>query len=406
MRSILFCLAIAVVWQLAAAAETLTPERAVKYLRIGDLRYSPDGSVALVAVSGVNGVTPQGHLWLADPEKKELRQFTFSQKTERSPEWAPQGDRVAFLSNRWGPMQVYVIPRTGGEARAVTASPSGVTDFRWSPDGKQIAYLAREPDLERDVNVPHVADRVQDLERLWVTDVGSGASREVTSAVLRIDAIGWVSSERILAIASEQPALETWHSALCEISIRDGAVRWVGKPAQPFKGLWLSPARKQLAFAATAAGGPIPHDLFVQSVDGGASRDVTASVDRAVLDARWQNDTTVVARVADGFINRLVRIDSKGAVTGIDLPYSVRSFDVARNGDILFAGVGFNRLPEVFVRRSNGAVSQLGELQSGWDGIVLADAATFRFPSFDGTPRVDRIRREVCRGEPRRPGWR
>jgi Tol biopolymer transport system component len=134
MRSILFCLAIASSWQPTAAAETLTPERAVKYLRIGDLRYSPDGSVALVAVSGVNGVTPQGHLWLADPGKKELRQFTFSQKTERSPEWAPQGDRVAFLSNRSGPMQVYVIPRTGGEARRTEFQDLGsrMTSSRFS----------------------------------------------------------------------------------------------------------------------------------------------------------------------------------------------------------------------------------------------------------------------------------
>jgi dipeptidyl aminopeptidase/acylaminoacyl peptidase len=112
---------------------------------------------------------------------------------------------------------------------------------------------------------------------------------------------------------------------------------------------------------------------------------MTASVDRAAQEAHWQNDNTIVTRVADGFINRLVRIDSKGSVSRIALPYSVRAFDVAHNGDIVFAGVGFNRLPEVFVRRSSGAVAQIGELQSGWDGITLADAEIFRFQSFDGT---------------------
>jgi Tol biopolymer transport system component len=260
------------------------------------------------AASIANGPTSQGHLWLVDPAKKELRQLTFSAKTERSPEWAPQGDRVAFLSNRSGPMQVYVISRTGGDARAVTTSASAVTDFRWSPDGRQIAYLARKDVPGQDVNAPHIADRAQDLAPLWVTDVSSGDSRELTGGVLRIDEIAWVSPERILAIASEQPALETWHSALYEIAVRDGAVRLLSQPNQPFKGLRISPAGKQLAFVSTQTGGPISHDLFLQPVENGAARDMTAPVDRAVLEAHWQNDTTIVTRVAEGFINRLVRI--------------------------------------------------------------------------------------------------
>jgi dipeptidyl aminopeptidase/acylaminoacyl peptidase len=385
MRWILLCLISALPLQLAAAAQPLTPERAVKYWRISDLRYSPDGSVAVCAASIVNGPTPEGHLWLVNPTKKELRQLTFSAKIERSPEWAPQGDRVAFLSNRSGLMQVYVMSRTGGNARAVTTSASAVTDFRWSPDGSQIAYLARKDDPERDVNAPHIADRTQDLARLWVTDVGSGDSRELTGGVLRIDEIAWVSPERILTIASEQPALETWHSALYEIAVRDGAVRLLSRPNQPFVRLQISPERKQLAFVSTGTGGPIAHDLFLQPAESGAARNMTASVDRAVLEVHWQNDNTIVARVAEGFTNRLVRIDSKGSVSRIALPYSVRAFDVARNGDIVFAGVGFNRLPEVFVRRSTGAVAQIGELQSGWEAITLADAEIFRFRSFDGT---------------------
>lgn len=383
---ILLCLISALPLQIVQAAQLLTPERAVKYWRISDLRYSPDGSVAVYTASSVNGPASQAHLWLAEPARKQLRQLTFSAKTERAPEWAPQGDRVAFLSNRSGPMQVYVISLTGGEARAVTASAGGVTDFRWSPDGRQIAYLARKDDPQLDRNAPRIADRAQDLARLWVTDVSSGDNRELTGGVLRIDEIAWVSPERIVAIASEQPALETWHSALYEIAVRDGAAELLSRPNLPFTGLRISPDRKQLAFVSTGTGGPIPHDLFLQPVDNPTARDMTVSVDRAVLEAHWQNDNTIVARVADGFVNRLVRIDSKGSVSRIALPHSVRAFDVARNGDIVFAGVGFDRLPEVFVRRSTGAVAQIGELQSGWEGITLADAEIFRFQSFDGTP--------------------
>ena len=362
----------------------LTPERAVKFRRISDLHFSPDGSSAVCVVSEVNGPTIEGHLWLADLNSRQLAQFTFSQKSERLPQWAPRGGSLAFLSSRSGPTQVYVMPRSGGEAQALTASGSDVTDFRWSPDGKQIAYLAREPDTDRDSNAAHIADREQDVERLWILDLASGSARRLTNGSIRIETFDWASSERIVAMAAEQPRLETWHSALYEISVADKGIRLIGEPNQPWSSLWLSPSRKQLAFVSTRSAGPIPHDLFLQSVAGGAARDVTSSVDRAVLDARWQNDTTIVSRIADGFTNRLVRASAGGTPTNIELPYSVRAFDVDRGGRIVFAGVGFNRLPELFIRAANGSVSQIGELQRGWEGIRLTDAELFHFKSFDG----------------------
>ena len=75
-----------------------------------------------------------------------------------------------------------------------------------------------------------------------------------------------------------------------------------------------------------------------------------------------------------------------GLAAAIDLPYSVRAFDVAPDGTLIFAGVGFNRLPELFIRRIDGTIEQVSHLQKeGWDGIQLADAEIFRFKSFDGT---------------------
>jgi dipeptidyl aminopeptidase/acylaminoacyl peptidase len=51
-----------------------------------------------------------------------------------------------------------------------------------------------------------------------------------------------------------------------------------------------------------------------------------------------------------------------------------------------FVGSAFNRLPELFLRRPDGAVTQVGELQdAAWAGVRLSDAELFRFKSFDGT---------------------
>jgi dipeptidyl aminopeptidase/acylaminoacyl peptidase len=389
------CPAIIAVLSIAPAAQQtnapprasipLSPERAVEFRRASDLHFSPDGSRLVCVVSELNGPALESHLWLLHIGQGELRQFTFSQKSERSPKWAPEGDSVAFLSNRTGSMQVYVMPSDGGEARPVTHGATAVSDFHWSPDGKQIAYLAAEPEQGKDDNDAEIADREQDLERLWVVDLASGKLRQMTRGAWRVDDFDWSSSAQVLVMASDHPKAETWNDALYTISLTDAAIALLDKPNQPFAGLLFSPARKQFSFLSTRSAGPIPHDLFLAKVSGGTARDVTTAIDRAVIDAKWQDDTTVLVRVADGFQNRIFRIGSDGVATAIDLPHSVRAFDVAPDGTLAFVGVGFNRLPELFVRHVDGTTSQVSHLQKeDWDGVRLADAEILRFKSFDG----------------------
>jgi dipeptidyl aminopeptidase/acylaminoacyl peptidase len=368
------------------ASIQLSPERAVNFRRASDLHFSPDGSRLVCVVSEMNGPTLESHLWLLHIGQGELRQFTFSEKSERLPQWAPDGGSVAFLSNRAGAMQVYVMPTDGGEAHPVTNSATPVSDYHWSPDGKQIAYLAAAPEQGKADNDAQIADREQDLERLWVADLASRKIRQMTRGAWRVDGFDWSSSDHILVMASDHPKAETWNDALCSILLTDAAITLFGKPNQPFEGLLLSPGRKQFSFLSTRTDGPIPHDLFLQSVSGGTVRDVTSAIDRAVIDARWQNDSTILVRVADGFQNRIFRIGSDGVAAAVDLPYSVRAFDVASDGTLIFVGVGFNRLPELFIRHIDGTVGQVSHLQKeDWDLVRLADAEIFRFKSFDGT---------------------
>lgn len=99
---------------------------------------------------------------------------------------------------------------------------------------------------------------------------------------------------------------------------------------------------------------------------------------------RWQNDSTLVFSVTDGFNYRLFRIEGRGAPARIDLPLSARDFDVPRDGTIAYAGHGFDRQAEVFLRSPNLATRQISQLQQDGDSIRLAPAEIFRFKSFDG----------------------
>lgn len=65
------------------------------------------------------------------------------------PRWSPDGNSLGFISDRSGKSQIYIMKNCWGEASALTNAINGVQSFIWSPDGSQIAYLARTRDEER-----------------------------------------------------------------------------------------------------------------------------------------------------------------------------------------------------------------------------------------------------------------
>ncbi len=57
-----------------------------------------------------------------------------------SPVFSPDGKRIAFLSNRSGTPQVWVVSAAGGEPKQITRSTDPVGSIAWSPVEDRIAY--------------------------------------------------------------------------------------------------------------------------------------------------------------------------------------------------------------------------------------------------------------------------
>lgn len=366
----------------ATGTEPLTPERAVHFRRISDLQFSPDASALACVVSEATDAGPEAHIWMADIARGQFHQFTFSSRSDSAPQWSPDGKRLAFLSSRGGDSQVWAMPIDGGEASRITAAPRGVTAFRWSPDGTRMAYLAARAAAHSEPSDPVVADREQDLEQVWLVDVASRQARQLTDRAMRIDELAW-PAQHLLALATEHPRSDAWDREIYRIDVASGSFAVIARPPPPIARLVPSPSGRAVAFTGTATQGPIPHDLFV--LEAGAVQDRSAALDRAVLDARWQDEATTVVRVATGFATALYRLRAGQPPTPIDLPYSVRAFDVAHDGTIAFVGVGFDRLPELYVKPRDGAVYPLGRVQdASWDRAALVAPEIFGFASEGG----------------------
>jgi WD40 repeat protein len=97
----------------------MTLAQALSYIRVSDVHFSPDGS-KLVYVESSYLWDAQPHICLMDLVTHDARQLTPTTKSERSPQWSSDGKKLAFLSNRAGKTQVYVMDADGGAAMAVT----------------------------------------------------------------------------------------------------------------------------------------------------------------------------------------------------------------------------------------------------------------------------------------------
>ena len=58
------------------------------------------------------------------------------------PAWSPDGSKIAFVSQRDGNPEIYVMNRDGSGVRRMTSSPAVDVSPTWSPSGNQIAWVS------------------------------------------------------------------------------------------------------------------------------------------------------------------------------------------------------------------------------------------------------------------------
>ncbi len=136
----------------------VTPEMIADLPTLFGVAVSPDGR-QVVYVQGRSSKRDEhgsSTVWVAPIDgSSPPRQFTSGTTVDYQPRWSPDGRQIAFLSDRAkrGTAQLYLIAADGGEARALTNvdNKKPVLGFAWSPGGGHIAFLsADEPTAEDD----------------------------------------------------------------------------------------------------------------------------------------------------------------------------------------------------------------------------------------------------------------
>ena len=153
-------------------AVPFTAESIANAVTLRGLHISTDGTQVVYGVRSLYKDPEAEHtksaIWIASLGKETCaRQLTSGQFNDTAAVFSPDGQSIIFLSDRHkagGKAQIYALPLTaGGEATALTSTNSkkAVVAFKFSPDGKYIAFTSEdEPTDEEELREKRKDDAV------------------------------------------------------------------------------------------------------------------------------------------------------------------------------------------------------------------------------------------------------
>jgi tricorn protease len=108
-------------------------------------------------------------IWVTDLDGQNLKRITSTPAVENDPHFSPDGNWIAFTSNRSGSNSVYIVSKNGGTPKRLTWHPSPSVVRGWSTDGSQVLYASTRESAPTSIN------------RLWTVSTNGGPSTRVTA---------------------------------------------------------------------------------------------------------------------------------------------------------------------------------------------------------------------------------
>lgn len=303
--------------------------------RVTDLQIAPDGSRVAYVVraprfdpeatpSGDDdhdgGWTVETQLFVVDRAGGAPLQLTFGEDAVAMPRWSPDGRDLAFL--RGGGL--HVMHLGGGEARPVEIDDDLEPQaYAWAADGQSFAFTAtrRPPEEVRNERFRTGGARRYDREwepvHLYVVPREGGEARHVNQGPDTIRDFAWSpDAERfaLVTAASSDPYIGVTQNTLQIVSARDGArIAVVEEAPRPLGALAWSPDGSKLAYEA-ADGGFVPNQLVVYDVGAATRTVVTEGMDPTMGGFVWAGDSrTVIAHVLARTRSALHRLQADGS---------------------------------------------------------------------------------------------
>jgi dipeptidyl aminopeptidase/acylaminoacyl peptidase len=376
---------------------------------IGGAQISPEGKWVAYTVS--YGDFKQDafvtQIWLAEVGAGRTLQLTRGEKSSSNPKWSPNGEWLAFTSNRLEDKnQIFLIDPAGGEAVQLTKSETAINNFAWSEDGRFIAYTATEPvpqvskDRKEYLGDYEVVRKEYNYAHLWTLNVSDAmkapmvGKQRTKNKDFSVSAFSWSpDGSKIAFSATVNPDLiQGITSDVYLLNLADDSVKKLVQQPGPDSDPRWSPDGKQIVFSSAMGNTTYfasNSRLAIVSVDGGTPRSITDGFDENPGLVDWKADSiyfTGLQKTA----SHLFRVDPATAkITRISGPDNLMagSFSLTRDAkQIAFTASSPTSLNEVFVSDAqNFSPRALTNMTEQVKTFVLGSREVISWKSTDGT---------------------
>ncbi|HHF7375423.1 S9 family peptidase [Legionella bozemanae] len=122
---------------------------------------SRDGKWVVYTVEeNISKIDAVSNIWVVSYDGKISKQLTNNKKNSSFlPKWSPNGQWIAFLFENNEAKGLQLLNRQSGQIIRLTNSLYDVSDFAWSPDSQNIAFIASEANEKDSKNKPIVITR-------------------------------------------------------------------------------------------------------------------------------------------------------------------------------------------------------------------------------------------------------
>lgn len=392
-----------------AQSRVPTLDELVTLKTVGGTEISPDGKWVAYTVS--HGDFKQDafvtQIWLANTDIGKSIQLTRGERSSTAPRWSPDGQWLAFLSNRVEDKnQIFLINPSGGESRQLTKSETAINNFAWSEDGKTIAYTAAEPTAKP------LKDRKEyygdfDVVRagythvhIWTLDVAEAmkspiAGKQRTKKTdFSVSSFSWSPDGSTIAFSAtiNPDLIQGTTGDIYLLKLSDDSVKKIVDQPGPDTNPLFSPDGKQIVFSSVMGEKLYFANnsrLAIVGIDGGKPTSITDGFDENAGLVEWNRDGIYFGGLQKT-ASHLFRVDPVSAkITRVSQPDHLMAgaFSVARSADrIAFTVSSPTSVGEVFVSDTRSFTPRkLTNFNEQTKSFTLGTREVISWQSQDGT---------------------
>jgi len=307
----------------AAAQRDLTPLDVVTLKSVGGVYPSPDGTRLAFTRSEPRLPTDRPGaayttLYLVDADGTE-RALAAGHRTVSGVAWRPDGSAVTFLERREGDegRRLYALSPAGGESARVFDTALDIGAFRWSPDGRSVAFTAAEP-LAAEALAARARGFTQTVvdedwrpTNLYLWTERDGV-RQLSTPGSVFD-LEWAPDGGRIALAlAPRPLVDDSYmfKRIHLLYLATGVVRPLVDNPGKLGGFAWSPDGERLAYVSAAdARDPHAGMLYLADAQNGAVTPLTPGFEGMVHTVEWLDNGRIRARVSRGAESRIADLD-------------------------------------------------------------------------------------------------